>query len=207
MKRIHTTALTGILVSLVACASDPAQDHYYSLVLVPGNEAPVIVADKAENNANPRMIVGPVQLARYLEQPGLPIQTSESQIQSARHHFWAEALDEAIAKVLVQDIGRHMDSVVVERDSGRWTQDGHCRVRVEFDRFHATNDSRVTASGRYWIHSTTTPAVTKKEFNIVRTLSADGYAHAVRQLRAILATLALEISERTDSESICTSTT
>ena len=136
MKHVHFIATIGILASLVACASNPAQDHYYSLVLASDNELMAI----NENKADRRMIVGPIQLARYLDQPGLPIQTSESQIQSANHHFWAEALDEAIAKVLVQDIARHIDAVTVERDAGRWTPDTQCRVRLEFDKFLARHE-------------------------------------------------------------------
>ena len=200
MKYVRLITVTGILASLLACGSNPAKDRYYSLVLA---SEPALAS---ESESDIRMIVGPVQLARYLDQPGLPIQTGASQIQSANHHFWAEPLDEAIAKVLVQDIAQQIDAVQVERDAGQWTPAAHCRVRIEFDKFHATSDSKVVTTGRYWLHRANSSVVTKKEFNIVKTLSDDGYANAVRQLRTSLGTLALDIVERTEAEAACAPT-
>ena len=201
MNRTRTIFVVLGLIGLMACASQPAQDHYYSLVLAADDEAAPVTTDKTIA----RLIVGPVQLPLYLSKRGLPIQIGPNQIRTANHHFWAEPLDEAIIKVLVRDISQLTDAVAVDRDAGRWTAKGDCRLRVEFDKFHATGNSRVVSRGRYWLHDDHNATVMKEEFDIVLALSADGYAHAVDQMRASLAQLAYEIVEHIDTSKSCLS--
>ncbi len=187
-----------VVLGLTACASSPVEDHYYSLVLAADD---VVVTDDAEA-ARAHLIVGPVQLPEYLNRRGLTIQIDSNQIQMANHHFWAEPLEEAISKVLVRDIAHLTSGVMVDRDAGRWTDTGDCRLRVEFDKFHATNESRVVSSGRYWVSSSGSSVT--KEFAVTQTISADGYAHAVEALRRSLGLLANQISDTIDSNSTCT---
>ena len=158
----------------------------------------------AGNNesANAHLIVGPIQLPTYLSGRGLPMQTGPNQIESANHNFWAEPLDAAIAKVLARDIAERTNGIDVERESGRFTPDGDCRVRVEFDAFHPTNDSRVVTSGHYWISSE--DASNRQGFNLSRTLTLDGYAHAVDELRGTLESLAQQISDDVQGTPACT---
>jgi len=197
MIRTRSYILIAALAGLAACASKPIDDHYYSLVLAADNsEVPAIAED-----ANAHLIVGPIQLPAYLDNRGLAIQLGSNQIQTANHHLWAEPLQEAISKVLVRDISSRIDNVAVDRDAGRWTVAGDCRLRVEFDKFHATSESRVVSSGRYWISSTNQSA--KKDFDITRVLSADGYTHAVEALREILRTLAAQITDTIVSNTQC----
>jgi hypothetical protein len=130
------------------------------------------------------------------------MQMGPNRIESANHHFWAEPLDAAIAKVLTQDIAERTDGIEVERESGRRTAEEDCRVRVEFDAFHPTNDSRVVSSGRYWISAENSSD--NQAFSLSRTLTTDGYAHAVDVLRDTLKTLAQQISEDIQRNPACT---
>ena len=129
------------------------------------------------------------------------MQIDANQIQTANHHFWAEPLEVAIPKVLVRDIANLASSMSVDRDAGRWTESGDCRLRIEFDKFHATDRSRVVSSGRYWISSSDSDF--KQEFDVTKTLSADGHAHAVAALRESLRTLATQITDSIDGNSAC----
>ena len=186
----HTRAIGFLLViGLSACAAKPVEDRYYSLVLA----ADDVAASEAAVETGDQLIVGPIRLPAYLSQRGLAMQIGENEIQTANHHFWAEPLDEAITKVLVRDISQLTDAFAVDREVGRWTTDGNCRVRVEFDKFHPTHQSRVVTRGRYWISSS--DETVKEEFDTSRTLSVDGYAHAVETLRDSLRTLAERIVE------------
>ncbi len=103
--------------------------------------------------------------------------------------------------MLVRDIADLADGMTVDRDAGRWTNAGDCRLRVEFDKFHATDRSRVVSSGRYWISSSESEV--KREFDLGETLYADGHAHAVAALRQTLRLLATQITEAIDSHSQC----
>lgn len=187
------------IVLLSACGSSPVvQDRYYSLVLAANKSA------TTDNNeiATARLIVGPVQLPTYLSQRGLPMQVGPNRIESAHHHFWAESLDDAIAKVLVRDISERTNGIDVERESGRLTPDGDCGLRLEFDAFHATSDSSVVARGRYWISSE--EASNRRAFSLDRTLTIGGYDHAVHVLRGMLAELAQQISDEVQETPACT---
>jgi uncharacterized lipoprotein YmbA len=186
-----------VLLGLTACGSNPLQDHYYSLVLA----ADDVTAPVRTEEATAHLIVGPVRLPEYLNRRGLAIQIDANQIQTANHHFWAEPLEEAISKVLVRDIADLASGVTVDRDAGRWTDSGDCRLRIEFDKFHATDQSRVVSSGRYWVSSS--DANIKQEFAVTQSLSADGHAHAVAALRRSLRTLATQISDTIDNNSQC----
>ena len=196
MTRTHgCIALVASLV-LAACASNPVEDHYYSLVLAADDAA---TPDMAVANA--MLIVGPIQLPEYLNKRGLTMQVDSNQVQTANHHFWAEPLDEAISKVLVRDISRRNGNLGVERDAGRWAAAETCRLRIEFDKFHATNRSSVVSSGRYWVSSS--ESTVKQEFDVTQRLSADGYGPAVAALRESLDDLATQINETINSNSQC----
>ena len=186
-----------VLFGLMACGSNPVEDHYYSLVLAADDEMTSVRAEEA----NAHLIVGPVQLPEYLNRCGLAIQIESNQIQTANHHFWAESLEEAISKVLVRDIANLAKGLTVDRDAGRWTDSGDCRLRIEFDKFHATDRSRVVSSGRYWVSSSGSDF--KQEFEVTETLSADGHAHAVAALRGSLRTLATQITDTIEKNSQC----
>lgn len=197
MKRFRSYLIVIVFLVLAACASSPVNEHYYSLVLATDNpEAP-----GHDNDAAAHLIVGPVHLPAYLSNRGLNIEVGANQIRTANHHFWAEPLEEAISKVLVLDIARLVDNLMVDRDAGRWTAEGDCRLRLEFDRFHATSDSRVVSSGRYWVSSP--DGSVRGDFHTTRTLSADGYGHAVEMLRQSLGTLAAEIAVTIEDNPLC----
>lgn len=186
------------LACLSACGSSvTVEDRYYSLVLAAGNGGTAGTAEGAPG----RLIVGPIELPRYLAGRGLSMQVGPNRIETANHHFWAEPLEEAIAKVLVNDISERVDGFDVERESGRWTPAADCRVRLEFDAFHPTHRSRTAVSGRYWIIAG--DASTRNDFNLTGRLTADGYAHAVDVLRDSLSELAAEISENLPAASGC----
>lgn len=199
MIDVRCVACAAAILMLPACGSGPTiPDRYYSLVLAANDVA--VVGDNESSTGH--LIVGPVNLPDYLDERGLPMQVGPNRIESAHHHFWAEPLDEAIAKVLVRDIASRTSSIDVERESGRYTPAEDCRLRVEFDAFHPTNDSRVVTSGRYWISSE--DGSSRQEFSLSRTLTMDGYAHAVDTLRDMLRTLAERISTDVQEQPACT---
>jgi uncharacterized lipoprotein YmbA len=186
-----------VVLGLIACGSNPVEDRYYSLVLA----ADDVMAPVRTEEPKAHLIVGPIQLPDYLNRRGLAIQIDYNQIQTANHHFWAEPLEEAISKVLVRDIANLASGITVDRDAGRWTKSGDCRLRIEFDKFHATDRSRVVSSGRYWISSSGSDV--RQEFEVTLTLSADGHANAVAALRRSLGTLATQITDTIESSSQC----
>jgi uncharacterized lipoprotein YmbA len=176
---IRNSFLVIVLLGLMACGSNPVEDHYYSLVLA----ADDVMAPVRSEERKAQLIVGPIQLPEYLNRRGLAMQIDSNQIQTANHHFCLAS------------------GVTVDRDAGRWTDPGDCRLRIEFDKFHATDRSRVVSSGRYWISSADSDV--RQEFDVTESISADGHAHAVAALRRSLGTLATQITDTIESNSQC----
>lgn len=197
MRLLTGAILLCELLLISACASRPVEDHYYSLVLASETEA----STGTTKIGATRLIVEPIQLPDYLNQRGIVMQVGSNQVQAANHNFWAEPLDEAIAKVLVGDLSGRVDDFAIGRDIGRFATDGECRLRVEFDRFHATNDSRVVNSGRFWIENTRISE--RHEFDVTQTLAFNGYGHAVDALRESIVSLATKITDTLDQKSHC----
>ena len=184
-------------LGMTACGSNPVGDRYYSLVLAADDVVPAVESSEAD----PHLVVGPVVLPDYLNRRGLAMQVGPNEIITANHHFWAEPLEEGIAKVLVRDIADLTSGLTVDRDAGRWSRHGDCRLRIEFDKFHVTDRSRVVSSGRYWISASET--VVKREFDLDETLYGDGYAQAVAALRQSLKKLSTGIAESIENDSNC----
>ncbi len=199
MKRSSVFLIAFLVVTLSACATQPVADNYYSLVLA----ADDVAAPASATTEVPTVIVGPIELPSYLNTRGLAIQSGPNQIRTASHHFWAESLDEEIAKVLVRDISRLSNGLAVERDYGRWSDAVNCRLRFDFDKFHATAWSSVVTSGRFWLTSDESTIV--REFNRTRTLTTDGYSNSVTVLREILLEVAQIVAETLQDNPRCMS--
>jgi len=85
MNHARSCFVVVVLLSLLACASKPVEEHYYSLVLA-ADQANVPAKD---DNAGARLTVGPVHLPAYLNNRGLSIAVGANQIRTANHHwFW-----------------------------------------------------------------------------------------------------------------------
>ena len=79
--------------------------------------------------------------------------------------------------------------------------DGVCELRLQFDRFHATDDARVLVSGRYWLRSVDGNA--SREFDVSQTLDTSGYASAVSTLRRSLGSLGRELGGEIEGNEGC----
>ena len=179
---------------LWACGSTPQENTYYSLVLDAASSTEVLSNDAVEISVN----LARIELPSFLDSRAMAMQTGPNEVRAARHHFWAEALDESIARVLVRDITQSASTVDIERDRRR---DADCELRVQFDRFHATDDGRTFASGRYWI--TSEVGSRKHEFDVLRRLAVSGYSAAVSTLRESLRSVASEIAHEIGNNGIC----
>ncbi len=177
---------------LAACATNSVQrpERYYSLVLAGSTQRAQLTVPVV------RWVLVPIRLPAYLHTQSIALQTAANRIESAHRHFWAEPLDDAIAKVLVAGIEQSHGGIAIERQAGRWTPVPACRLRVEFDAFHPTHDGRVRVSGRYWI--ATGETMSRRNFDQSATLASDGYAHAVDALRSSLDSLSAQIAVTLD---------
>ena len=160
---------------LMGCAKKTvAQHHYYSLVLeaAEGRVPPTQGVSKA------RVDLVEVALPEFLKSRSLVLQVNSNEVSHAKHHHWGEPLDVAVGKVLAWDLAEALPSLDVAPRPGRGAD---CTLKVEFDRLHATGDSRVLVSGRYTLNLG--ERVVRREFDVTQVQHGDGYTSAVAGMR------------------------
>lgn len=171
---------------LAACGNKRVvvEDRYYSLVL----EAAEGRSPLERGDAVARVAITAVTLPDFLLSRSLVLQTSSNEITVARHHHWAEPLDESVRKVLAWDLSEQLPLIDITHGAAKGAD---CSLAVEFDRLHPSIDSSVLASGRYTL--TRGDRVEHREFDVSRSIWADGYTSAVAETRQALAALSQEM--------------
>ena len=97
--KMKLPAILLVIAGLTGCASEPVALHYYALV------PPVSKSDEVIQRADkPALVIERVELAEYLQQSGMIIQTGNNQLQVSRNNLWAESLELALPKALVRDL-------------------------------------------------------------------------------------------------------
>lgn len=127
--------------------------------------------------------IGLIELPDFLQTRALAMQVAKNEIILARHHSWADRLDDSIVAVLELSLAR-----VRPQLSTVETSDVACRLALRFDRFHAAERGEVLVSGHYSLE--VNGATIRREFDVSRVLSVGGYANAVSELRLALNDLA-----------------
>ena len=175
-----------LVAGLTGCASQPVAVHYYALV------PPVAATDAVVQRADaPTLVIERVELAEYLRQSGMVIQSGENQLQVSRNNLWAENLELALPKALVRELQRQSDDYSYYLKTMDWVARTDYRLRLRIDSLQATDQGEVVAAGRYQLISEHgANAQVLADFNFRRDLEQDGYAQAVEQIRALLAQIA-----------------
>ena len=178
--------MLSALVLLPACLwkQESVEDRYYSLVLEASEERQPAMRHRTTAHVNLTEVI----LPDYLMLRSLAIQTSTNELELAKHHHWAEPLDEAVRKVLVWDLAARLPSLDISYGS---SVDEDCSIIIEFDRLHSTSTGRVLVSGRYTL--TNKDHVKRHEFDVSQPLWADGYTSAVAVMRQALDVLSEEM--------------
>ena len=181
------------LFGLAACASSPVEEHHYSLLLDALNDSTFV----QPQDTDATLTITSITLPEYLRSNNLVMQVGDNEILPARRHFWAEPLAESIKSVLTYDLDRRLPDIAVRS----MRADDGCLLEVVFERFHATSEARVVASGRYSLQSP--GGQVERRFDMSRTLPVGGYANSISELRNSVSELATELSSAIEGAVSC----
>ncbi len=173
-----------MLVVLSACSSAPVDVNYY---LLRGD----VPTGSRQLEPFPHYGLGTVELASYINQRGLLLQTADNEIRPARYHMWAEPLSESVPVFLAQEV-----SLASGRDLLPLPPNGDpalVSVNVRIDQFHGTSAGGAILVAHWWLSDA---GKLESGFRFVQELmlEADGYANLVRAQEKLLAMLATEIA-------------
>ena len=179
---------------LAACASAREPIEYYML-------APPLssVNSLVELSNKPALVIEEVELADYLRQSGMVMQTGDNQLVVSRNHLWAESLGSAVPKVLMRELQHQSDDYSYYIKTLDWVGQTDYRLRLRIDSLQFTDQGEVVASGRYQLipaRGPASPLIT--DFNFRRDITQDGYAPAVAEINAVLGQLAGAIIDSVD---------
>ncbi len=162
----------------------PVENHYYSIVL----EATELPPAAGSQPPTARVDLLDVHLPDFLKSRSLVLQVNSNEVRHARHHHWGEPLHDGIRKVLARDLSVALPSLDIAPGPGH---NADCTLQLDFDRFHATDDSRVVVSGRYtWNNGENT---VRRDFDVTQVQHGDGYTNAVKAMRHAVRALSNEL--------------
>jgi uncharacterized lipoprotein YmbA len=144
--------------------------------------------------------VNAIQLPDYLDQPNLVLRDSSQKLHVAFYHSWAEDFGSAIRRVMISELNQSDDKV-------RYVQrcDSCQKLTITLNHFYPTTQGEVILAGDFVLENElensreqgdypSKEAEIPKSFLIEANLTADGYEHAVKQMRISLGQLAKQVT-------------
>lgn len=186
MKTSSLTLSVAAFVALSACAGGaPPETRLYTLDYRASEPLP-------ELDGNLSIALDRLELAEYLEQPGLTMLEQQNQIRIATFHIWGEGLRTAVPRALTYDLAKACQCPVSDPSTTGIASSADNRIRVRVERFSATDTSEVVLSGRYLMTDKEGKQM-ERYFNLSSDLEQDGYDHAVSKMRDLVSRLAIQI--------------
>lgn len=117
---LRLLSVVGIALSLSACVASGPATQYYGLFADPGIQS---TGDPVWRDA---LGVGPIVLPEFLEKPSIVTLTASQQIRVSGYHAWAGKLQDAVARVLADNIAAQLNADNV------WAFPWDTRVRPDY---------------------------------------------------------------------------
>lgn len=178
--------LITALLLLSACASEPAKLNHY---LLRDN----VTSESSGKIDAINIALNSVQVATYIDQKGLVLETNEGQINMAKHHLWAEPLRHSLVGFLSQQIGKTSEKHIHPGQSA--SSDVTTLIDVTINQLHGNNQGQAVLDATWKITQLGESAsVTNYRYADIDTLTESGYAALVNSEKRLLEKLAAKIA-------------
>ena len=146
------------------------------------------------NNHEQIIIIEPIKLANYLDQPGIVLQTDKNKIQVAHYHRWAEPLGQNIHRYVSQVLSANSTDYTFLRHAKFTNQVSDLVLSIDLNQFNGSSTGDAYVAGSWQLrNSKENELILSDSFHYEKTLSESGYPELVNQLEAILNELCNEI--------------
>lgn len=165
---------------LAACSSTTPVTETYLLRSTPvdGSKTELMNSGIAMDN---------IQVAPYIDQPGLVLATGDGKVQSARHHLWAEPLQVSLRRFFTEEI-----SAASKQDISAFPSASTlARIDVRIDQLHGESSGALLVA--YWSISAGDD-IQRHRFSQRQALTSGGYDALVAAEEALLSRLATAIA-------------
>ena len=179
--KINLIVLTALLVS--GCGSQTVETP--NIYLLRSN----VDIDSGKESVS-GIVLGRVEVATYIDQPGLVLDKGGAQIHVARHHEWAEPLRLSLRRFLALEISSLLNApIAVSGDRENATT-----INVTVDQLHGNNKGEAVLVA-YWEIVTTEGDRNRFRFSDTGRLEQDGYEALVLAEQSLLQKLSQEIAQ------------
>ena len=174
-----------LVVLLAACASQTIEPSYY---LLRSNHD----LQSRELNPSEKYSMGKVEIAAYLDQPGLLMETASGEMRPARHNLWAEPMYEAIRNFLLVEVAQAKGEDILPYRLNK----SATVIDVRVDQLHGTYDGKAKLVAYWWLRRDG-EVIATYQFAESQTLTTDGYGALVAAQETLLTKLAKQIAATT----------
>lgn len=171
-----------LVVLLSACASQVPETNYY--LLRSDQNLP-----SSKLNPSRDFSVGTVDIAPYLNQLGLVMETGDGEMHVASQNLWAEPVYDSVRSYLLTEIALTKGQELLP---AKLTQDTTV-VNIRIDQLHGTVDGNAKILAYWWLTDKDN-VVAIYRFSETQPLEADGYTALVAAEKILLAGLAKEVA-------------
>lgn len=171
-----------LLALLSGCASQTVPPTYYLLRSNQDLQSSALSASKQYS-------LGTVEIAAYLDQPGLVIATADGETRPASQNLWAEPIYDGVRNFLSTEIAQASGRELLPATLAKNTT----VVNIRIDQLHGTLDGQAQIVAYWWLVQGDEVASFNR-FAESRTLVTSGYSALVDAEKALLSELAQRIS-------------
>jgi uncharacterized lipoprotein YmbA len=174
-------------VVLTGCAGQSTPTNRFTLPEADGSPSSTTAGARTR-----QLAVSPVEVASYLDQEGIVMQTSDIELAAANQNLWAEELSHQLTRRLRQSLTADLPGVTVL--SAAQSDADAQRLTLSVDQFQGRYDGQAVASGEWQLHDGNR-LVAQHHFEVTQPLSDDGYPALVRSLGAAWEAVAQRVAE------------
>lgn len=179
-----------LLASVAGCVGKSEPSRYYVL------EASVPDAERSPDG--PAVSVGPVTLPKYLDRPQVVTRPTGTQLDVSEFDRWGGRLEDNVAQVLAEDIGRRLRTARVTVFPNEPPGRADVRIAVtitRFERVGGEGDVVLEARWRITRPSNTDSEPVRGNFNVTKHANRSGYPATVEAMSAALSDLSATLAE------------
>ncbi|MEP0203097.1 MAG: ABC-type transport auxiliary lipoprotein family protein [Halioglobus sp.] len=172
-----------ITLLVVGCSSTPVETQFY---LLRQHQA----FESRELKPSPDFALGKVDIAPYIDQPGLVLEVAPGQVRPAQYHEWAEPMHTSVRILLQRQISLQLGADLFPANFSA----APVVVEIHIDQLHGTNDGNAMLLAYWW---TLRDGEIQSTYQYTKTLALaqDGYAALARAEGKLLSGLAESISD------------
>ena len=171
-----------LIVLLSGCASQVTEPNYYLLRSSQDLQSSTLQASKNYS-------LGTVEIATYLNRPGLVMETADGQMRPASQNLWAEPIYDGVRNLLATEISSAIGQELLPTRLNKNT----AVVNIRIDQLHGTQDGKAQLVAYWWLVRDN-QVTGLNRFSNTRSLKISGYGALVEAEKDLLAELAKNIA-------------